>query len=125
MSVVVDTSVLIDVLRKTPGAREALRSAVTDEPPHSSIVVRAEVLIGMRPHEERETRALLDGLLWLSVDEAVAEEAGQLGRRWRRSFSGIDASDFIVAATANILRLPILTRNVKHFPMFPDLRAPY
>lgn len=125
MSVVVDTSVLIDVLRQTPGAREALRSAVSDEPPHSSTVVRAEVLIGMRPKEEEETRKLLDGLLWLPVDEAVAEEAGQLGRRWRKSHSGVDASDFIVAATANILRLPILTRNVKHFPMFPDLKAPY
>lgn len=125
MSAVVDTSVLIDVLRKTPGARDAIAAALDDEPLHSSMVVRAEVLIGMRAEEEEETRNLLDGLRWLPVDEAVAEEAGQLGRRWRRSHSGIDAADFIVAATATILRLPILTRNVKHFPMFPDLAAPY
>lgn len=125
MSAVVDTSVLIDVLRKTPGARDAIAAALDDEPLHSSMVVRAEVLIGMRAEEENETRNLLDGLRWLPVDETVAEEAGRLGRRWRPSHSGIDAADFIVAATANVLRLPILTRNVKHFPMFPDLKAPY
>lgn len=125
MSVVVDTSVLIDVLRDVPGAREILDRAGTREPVHSSTAVRAEILIGMRPIEEERTRGLLDQLVWYPVDEAVAEEAGHLGRRWIRSHGGIDTVDFLVAATANLLALPVLTRNLKHFPMFPDLEAPY
>lgn len=125
MSVVVDSSVLIDILRNSEAATVALERASAKEFPHSSAVVRAEVLIGMRPKEEERTRELLDGVRWFPVGEAVAEEAGRLGRQWRPSHSGIDAASFIVAATANILRLPILTRNVKHFPMFPDLEAPY
>lgn len=125
MSVVVDSSVLIDVLRDSEAATVALERASADEFPHSSAVVMAEVLIGMRAGEEGRTRELLEGVRWFPVDEAVAEEAGRLGREWRPSHSGIDAADFIVAATASILRLPVLTRNVKHFPMFPDLKAPY
>lgn len=125
MSVVVDSSVLIDVLRDSEAATVALERASAREFPHSSAVVMTEVLIGMPPREEARTRELLEGVRWFPVDEAVAEEAGRLGRQWRPSHSGIDAADLIVAATANLLRLPILTRNVKHFPMFPDLRAPY
>ena len=121
----VDTSVLVDVLRGDDAARRALRDARARGPLHSSTVVRAEVLTGMRPAEERATRRLLDSLVWHPVDGTVAEEAGRLGRRWRPSYSGIDIADLLIAATATTLDLPVLTRNVRHFPMFPGLRPPY
>jgi predicted nucleic acid-binding protein len=33
--------------------------------------------------------------------------------------------DLIVAATAKLLDRPLATCNVKHYPMFPRLKAPY
>jgi len=82
-------------------------------------VVRAEILAGMRPHEEQPTRELLDAFEWHQVDEDTAEEASRLGRRWLPSHRGIDTADLLIAATARILDRTVLTRNVRRFPMFP------
>ncbi|MGH8898020.1 MAG: type II toxin-antitoxin system VapC family toxin [Egibacteraceae bacterium] len=125
MSTLVDSSVLIDVLRDTPGAADALKQRRRSGLLHSSVVVSAEVLAGMRPAEEPRTRGLLELLEWHAVDELIAEEAGRLGRRWLRSHNGIDIADLLVAATAKVLDLELLTRNVRHFPMFPGLAVPY
>ncbi|CAN5173543.1 type II toxin-antitoxin system VapC family toxin [soil metagenome] len=125
MSALVDTSVLIDVLRGVPAAVDALRDARAVAPLQSSVVVRAEVLAGMRPEEEEATAQLLGALDWHDVTADVAEGAGRMGRRWLRSHSGIDTADLLIAATASRLRLPLMTRNTRHFPMFPDLMPPY
>lgn len=125
MTVLVDTSVLIDVLRGEPAAAELLRDERRKAPLHASEVTRLEVLAGMRPNEERGTRQLLEILVWHPLDEAVAELAGDLGRRWLPGNRGIDSADLAIAATAVTLEAKLLTRNVRHFPMFPDLAAPY
>jgi predicted nucleic acid-binding protein len=52
MSVLVDTSVLIDVLRGENAAAEVLREARMAGALHASEVTRLEVLAGMRPREE-------------------------------------------------------------------------
>ena len=69
--------------------------------------------------------ALFALIAWVPVSEAVARRAGELGRRWRRSHPGIGVADLAVAATAEHLGATVATRNVKHFPMFPALQAPY
>ena len=70
------------------------------------------------------TRRLLAGLGWHPVDGRVAELAGN----WRRQFLAshrLDVPDLCVAATAEVLGLPLMTSNIKHFPMFPGLAVPY
>jgi predicted nucleic acid-binding protein len=121
----VDTSVLVDYLRGHPGAGELLERERSVARLHASEVTRLEVLAGMRPREEAATRALLSTLTWHPLDAQVAEEAGALGRRWLRSHHTIDSADLAVAATAVVIGGRLLTCNVRHFPMFPDLRAPY
>lgn len=125
MSALVDTSVLIDVLRGEVAAAEVLRNARMAGPLHASEVTRLEVLAGMRPREESATRALLAVLTWHPLDDRVAEVAGDLGRRWLPSNGGIDSADLAIAATAVLLDAELLTRNIKHFPMFRELSAPY
>ncbi|MFV0253418.1 MAG: type II toxin-antitoxin system VapC family toxin [Beutenbergiaceae bacterium] len=125
MSVLVDTSVLIDVLRGEASAAAVLRDARTAGPLHASEVTRLEVLAGMRAAEEPATRSLLAILDWHPLDSRVAAFAGELGRRWLPSNRGIDSTDLAIAATAVLLNAPLLTRNVKHFPMFAGLSAPY
>ena len=125
MSALVDTSVLIDVLRGEAAAAEVLRQARTAGPLHASEVTRLEVLVGMRPQEEAATRDLLAVFTWHPLDERVAEIAGDLGRRWLPGNRRIDPADLAIAATAVLLDAELLTRNVKHFPMFSELSAPY
>ncbi len=79
----------------------------------------------MRPAEEDATRALLSTLVWHPVDAEIAEEAGALGRQWLPSHHTIDSADLAIAATAVRTDARLLTRNVRHFPMFTDLQAAY
>lgn len=125
MTSVVDTSVLIDVLRGREAALELLERERATGLLHASEITRLEVLAGMRPAEERRTRVLLSALVWHDVDEMVAEEAGRLGRAWLPSHHTIDGADLAIAATTSLLDARLLTLNVRHFPMFGGLRRPY
>ncbi len=79
----------------------------------------------MRAGEEGPTRDLMRLISWSEVDESVSEAASALGRRYLRSHPGIEVSDLIVAALAQHLDADLKTTNLKHFPMFQDLKAPY
>lgn len=125
MTVLVDTSVLIDYLRGHTGASKVLDGARGQGSLHASEITRLEVLAGMRPSEEEATRSLLDVMVWHPVDAEVAEVAGELGRQWLPSHRSIDSADLAIAATAIRLGAELLTCNVRHFPMFLDLAPPY
>lgn len=125
MSTLVDTSVLIDYLRGHAEAGGVLERRREAGLLHASEITRLEIFAGMRSAEEDGTLALLSTLIWHPVDTAIAEEAGALGRRWLASNHTIDSADLAIAATAIRTGAELLTRNVRHFPMFADLRAPY
>lgn len=125
MTALVDTSILIDYLRGHESAAQILENERAVGVLHASEMTRLEVLAGMRPAEESRTRSLLSALVWHSVDEEVAEQAGVLGRAWLPSHRAIDGADLAIAATAIRINAHLLTRNVKHFPMFDGLLSPY
>lgn len=126
MTIVVDTSVLIDHLRGREAARTALRQAVAEgEPLAASVLTKVEILAGMRPAERRATEQLFTVLEWIPVDDALAESAGRIANRYLRSHPGVDPVDYVIAATAYQLSAELWTCNVKHFPMIPKLAPPY
>jgi hypothetical protein len=125
LTALVDSSVLIDYLRGHQGAAELLEEERAAAPLHASEITRLEILAGMHPAEESATRSLLSTLIWHPVDADVAEEAGALGRQWLPSHHTIDGADLAIAATAIRTDSRLLTRNVRHFPMFQDIRSPY
>jgi predicted nucleic acid-binding protein len=119
----VDTSVLIDVLRGSEIAAGWLASL--EAVPSCSELTRAEVLRGVRSPERAPTDRLLSALAWVSVDEPVSRRAGELGRQYRRSHPGLSIVDLLIAATAQLLDADLATANVRHYPMFPGLAPPY
>lgn len=125
MTILVDTSVIIDYLRGDRGAEKILEGERTVAALHASEITRIEVLAGMRANEEGETRSLLSIFIWHPVDTVIAERAGELGRRWLASHQTIDSADLAIAATAMVTGCELLTCNVKHFPMFAGLTKPY
>jgi len=125
VTVLIDTSVFIDYLRGHLGAGEVLENERSIAPLHASEITRLEILSGMKLRDEGMTRALFSTVIWHSVDAQVAEIAGELGRRWLPSYRSIDSADLAIAATAVQLDARLITCNVKHFPMFSPLNAPY
>jgi len=126
VTTVVDTSVLIDHLREDDRAHAALRQArKIDQRVSASVLTKVEILAGMRPSERELTRRLLDSIEWLEVDDDLAERAGDLAARYLRSHPGIEAVDYVIAATVQRLGASLLTRNLKHFPMLDGLTNPY
>jgi predicted nucleic acid-binding protein len=123
VSVVFDTSILIDVLRGDAAALGYVRR-VTDVPTCSE-VTRIEVARGLRSGERTSAEQLFRTLRWVPVDEPIARRAGELGRRWDRHRPGVTLADLVIAATAEQVDAELATANVRHFPMFEDLRPPY
>jgi predicted nucleic acid-binding protein len=68
--------------------------------------------------------AALGNVRLLPVTSDIARRAGEWLKHYRCSH-GVDDSDSIIAATAEHHRLPLATLNLKHFPMFPKLKAAY
>jgi predicted nucleic acid-binding protein len=126
LSPLADTSVLVDYLRGVHASRELLEGAVAaGEDLAGSTLTRLELYIGMRPTEREATDALIAAVHWLPVNDAVIEDAETLARQYGRSHSGIDAVDYCVAASARVNQLMLWTLNVRHFPMFEDLKPPW
>ena len=119
-----DTSVLIAHLRGDRRATDLLLSVSTKER-RASVLTRVEIEGGMRSEERASVAGLFGSLRLLPVSDAIARRAGELLRAYRRSHGGIDLVAYVVAATAELHDARLMTLNVRHFPMFPELRRPY
>jgi predicted nucleic acid-binding protein len=121
-----DTSVAIDHLRGLQPAVDLLSALIeAEEILLASEVVRFELLAGVRKGEIEALEQFFSALSWVPVGEEVARSAGALAQRHRRSHSGIDDADYLIAATAQLLEADLLTTNVRHFPMLSGLEPAY
>jgi predicted nucleic acid-binding protein len=63
----------------------------------------------------------LQGFTILPVNDPVLREAAEIMRDLRAVGQGIGVADSIIAATARLYGLPIVTDNTKHFKRVPGL----
>jgi predicted nucleic acid-binding protein len=121
-----DTTVAIDHLRRADPAVDLLRRLVDEkETVLASEVVRFDLLAGVRDDELEALEQFFSALSWVPVNEGVSRTAGLLARKHRRTHSGIDDVDYLIAATALVLDTELLTTNERYFPMLSGLRASY
>lgn len=122
----IDTTIAVDHLRGMPAATDLLTELISGgETLVASEVTRFELLAGVRKSEGEALEAFFSSLAWAPIDEEVSRAAGSLAQRLRRSHTGIDDADYLIAATALVLEADLLTTNVRHFPMIEGLRSPY
>jgi len=119
-----DTSVLIAHLRGDERATARLMEVSTSER-LASVLARVEIEGGMRSAERAQVASLFGVMRLLPVTDAIASRAAEHLRRFRRSHSGIDLVDYVVAATAELHDAELATLNVRHFPMFKGLPPPW
>ncbi|MGI8563035.1 MAG: type II toxin-antitoxin system VapC family toxin [Candidatus Dormibacter sp.] len=123
---ILDTSVAIDHLRGFQPAVSLLKRLIAEaQPVLGNEVVRFELLAGARDDELEALEQFCSAIVWIPVSEGIARTAGELARQHRGAFSGIDAADYLIAATALVLDARLLTTNVRHFPMLAGLRPAY
>ena len=79
-----------------------------------SAITRLEVYAGMYEDERYGTRRLLSRFLTYSVSPNIADLAGELIAR-SRTRGLLSVADAVIAATALLERLTLVTYNVAHF----------
>ena len=117
-AVLLDTTVLIDVLRGRSRAQERLRALreAGDSPCVCAINVE-ETVRGLFPPEHESARRLFAGLLVAPLGAAEGWQAGE----WRREFAArgrtLTQADCLIAAAAHGLGGRLATGNPRDFPM--------
>jgi predicted nucleic acid-binding protein len=113
--VLLDTDVLIDLLRGRAATKAFLLEATGQSVPCCSVISVAELGAGMRTAEEGPTSALLDSLVIFPVTREIAEVAGRFKRTTRNR--RLELADCLIAATAVVEGAAVATRNVRDYPM--------
>ncbi len=110
-----DTNVLIFALRRRVPAIDLLDQLRQQDDAAISVATRTEILARMRPREEPTTMALLNSLRNLPVTAEAADLAGRLIFRLARNGLQLSFPDALIAATAIVHDLAIVTPNATQF----------
>lgn len=112
-----DTTVLIDVLRGRAAAERLLGLRGEGPPPYICAVNVEEIWRGARPGEEEAVHGLLGALRMAPLGSAEGERAG----RWRSKFAvrgtTLSQADCLIAAAALGVGARLATGNPRDFPM--------
>lgn len=121
-AVVLDTTILIDVLRGRAAADRVRELMARREILLTTAINVEEIFRGLRESETGAAETLIGGLLVLPIRKEDAERAG----RWRGEFARrgvtLHQADCLIAATTAGVRARLATGNPKDFPM-PDLEV--
>ncbi|MDK1080362.1 MAG: type II toxin-antitoxin system VapC family toxin [Anaerolineae bacterium] len=115
-----DSGILILHLRNQPGYLELTDRLADEAVVYISVISRFEIVRGMRNREKVSTFVLLNSLESLAVTNEIADHAGEMVRSWKVRGRMLDDADALIASTAIIHELSLVTTNPKHFSM-PDL----
>src|ERR1700733_8059367 len=101
MKLLLDTMVLVDVLRASKRRRDLLGETVRAGHVFATTTLNiAELYFGMRSGEELQTEAFLQGLGCLEVTGPTARSGEKLKNTWSKKGRTLALVDTIVAASA-------------------------
>lgn len=117
-AVLLDTTVLIDLMRGRPEAGRRLRALrEAGDIPYVCALSIEETVRGLLPGEEDRARSLFAGLRIAPIEESEGWRAGA----WRREVAArgrtLAQADCLIAAAAASVRARVATGNPKDFPM--------
>ena len=121
MRLLLDTTVLIDVLRRHRRRPQLLAELIRAGHTLSTSALNiAEVYAGVRPQEEAATELFLGALECHPITRAAARRAGTMKSDWSRKGRTLTLADTLVAAVALENDCHVVTDNGRDFPM-PEL----
>jgi len=126
MGIVVDTDVLIDLLRKKDDAVKKIRELEKNEELATTDTNVFELYFGAYKSNKKDknlssTRGLLKNLTLLHTTEEAMETGGRIYSNMKANGKSIDIRDVLIAAITLQNGSSLLTRNREHFEMINGL----
>ena len=121
--ILLDTNILIDYIRGNDKSVKFLES-FQDVLCISSMTV-AELFAGARSGREQcSLDQFVEAFSVLPVNKDISKKGGAYRRKYGKSHN-VDLIDTLIAATAFINEMTLITLNKKHFPMLRKVSVPY
>lgn len=118
ISPLVDTTVIIQYLRKDP---EAIRYLSELQSPTISVITEGEVYEGCKDAEDMvKLQRTLQKFDILPITSEISQKAIILLKLYHLGY-GFHLLDAFIIATALVYQLPVVTQNVKHFGIVKEL----
>lgn len=112
-----DSDILIWMLRKNTKIIDKISILKQKSPMEISVISVSEIYRNIFPSEITETEEFLNKHIILVVDAKIAKMAGLYWKDYHRNLLNLSLTDCLIAATANIHDLTLVSLNKKHFPM--------
>ena len=120
IKLLIDTDIFIDFLKGMSPAKAVFRSRDIDI--YCSILTKKELLskLGLKDSERKKIINILKGLKIISIDPDISLKYSDLLAKYHDNC--LQPPDAIIAATAWSKKLPLLTRNRKHFVYIEEIK---
>lgn len=112
-----DTDVLIWILRGREEVKDKVSKLKEESPLAISVISIAEIFKNIFPSELSTTEDFLDLHVIFDVDRKIAKIAGLYCQHYQPRLENLSLEDCLIAATANVNNLTLVSLNTKHFPM--------
>lgn len=113
----IDTDILIWVLRGNKKYEDLLQNLKNKDSISISTITIAEIYKNIYPSEIVKTESLFDEFQTWDVVAPVAKQAGFYWQEYAKRIRNLSIMDCLIAATASVNNLTLVSLNVKHFPM--------
>ena len=125
---IVDTDILIDLLRKKDYAVSLIKRLEDDMELATSAINAFELYRGAYKSQNQEknlasVKGLLNSLRMLNTDEDSMEIAGKITASLERNGNMIDIRDLLIASIALVNSYGVLTNNARYFDGVKHLRV--
>ena len=117
MKYILDTDVLIWILRGNKKIIESILQITKDKKQAISLISAAEIFKNIFPSEVKPTTKFLKAHFQLSMNFEIAKNAGIYWKKYKKVGRTLNLLDCFIASTAKYYKLHLITCNIKHFPM--------
>lgn len=118
----IDTDVLIDFSRGIEQSREQLRDIETEHVLAISVVTQLELMVGCENKADfKSLQEFLDDFEIIHLNSSISEKAVDLFEEYRLSH-GVLIPDMLIASTALMLEIPLMSKNQKDFRFIDELK---
>jgi predicted nucleic acid-binding protein len=119
--IVIDTDVLIWILRKNESIKRRFTDLVIETRGYVFVtpIQIAEIYAGIREKEKIKTENFFESLSIIDIDKRIGRLAGEYINKYKKSHN-LTLADALIGASSKVNGFKLWTLNKKHYPMLED-----